>query len=318
MLRVQLHVHTTASRGTRIKYDSTITPAEAIKILRKRGVDAVAVTDHNTTRAYDLMRRIGERKGVYVIRGIEIDTLDGHLIGLGVEGEIERRLHRRRKFLTASEAAELIRDFNGEVYIPHPFDIQHKGIGMKVSEVNGIVEVFNPMNIFGFEDEIARIVASKLGRPMAVGSDAHTESLLGCCINLVSSEPDVYSILRSLRKGEVRFEKCRYISIKELKEWVLRRMLFSQKSIKSKIDRGWEIDANYMVVANNPLMRKLEKLALELGIRSPSSPIWDFTALMAYSVAVIYAKKSEKEYRNQIINELQSAGKFQSKHALPD
>ena len=59
MLRVQLHVHTTASRGTRIKYDSTITPAEAIEILYKRGVDAVAVTDHNTTRAYDLMRRIG-------------------------------------------------------------------------------------------------------------------------------------------------------------------------------------------------------------------------------------------------------------------
>ena len=67
--------------------------------------------------------------------------------------------------------------------------------------VNGIVEVFNPMNIFGFEDEIARIVASKLGRPMAVGSDAHTESLLGYCINLVSFEPDTYSILRSLRRG---------------------------------------------------------------------------------------------------------------------
>ena len=65
-----------------------------------------------------------------------------------------------------------------------------------------------------------------------------------------------------------------------------------------------------MVAANNPLMRKLEKLALELGIRSPSSPIWDFTALMAYSVAVIYAKKSEKEYRNQIINKFQSAEKF--------
>ena len=79
--------------------------------------------------------------------------------------------------------------------------------------------------------------------------------------------------------------------MKELKEWVLMRILFSHKSVKSKIDRGWEIDANYMVAANNPLMRKLEKLALELGIRSPSSPIWDFTALMAYSVAVIYAKK---------------------------
>jgi len=31
----------------------------------------------------------------------------------------------------------------------------------------------NPMNIFGFENELAYIVASELERPKAVGSDAH-------------------------------------------------------------------------------------------------------------------------------------------------
>ena len=173
MLRVQLHMHTTVSRGTRIEYDSIITPMTAINTLVRSGVDAVAVTDHNTTRAYNQMNRIGERKGVYVIRGIEIDTVGGHIIGLGVEDGIDHNIKRRGKGLTALEAADLIRDFNGEVYIPHPFDIQKKGLGTKIPEVDGIVEVFKPMNIFRFENELAHIVASELERPKAVGSDAH-------------------------------------------------------------------------------------------------------------------------------------------------
>jgi len=296
-LRVQLHVHTTASRGTRIKYDSTITPQEAIKVLYEKRVDAVAVTDHNTTRAYKEMKQLGERKGIHVIRGIEIDTTEGHLIGLGVDEEIEKHLS---KPLTAAEAAELITDLCGEVYIPHPFDILRKGLGVKIASIDGIVEVFNPMNLFWFENELARTVASRLGRPMAVGSDAHSPKLLGSCINILDSELDTYSILKHLKKGEARFEKCRPISVGEMKEWALEKIILSRGSIEEKLEQGWGVDANYMIVANNTLMRKLERVTLETGARRPYSRVWDVVALMAYTVAAFIAKMREEEYRSQI------------------
>jgi len=295
LIRVQLHMHTTSSRGSRIEYDSVISPKQAIIVLSKSGVDVAAVTDHNTTRAYNHMREIGKRKGVYVVRGIEMDTLDGHIIGLGCGEGIDRRIKGGRKRLTAPEAADLIRDFNGEVYIPHPFDIQRKGLRTKISEIEGIVEVFNPMNIFGFENELALEAATKLKRPKAVGSDAHTPTLLGSCITCIDSELNEASILSSLRKGKATFENCRYISLKEMKDWVLRRMYLSYHSIVYKTDHGWgEEDAGYMKAADSRLMRKLEKVTLELGVRRPNSHVWDFTSIIAYSTAVIIAKKQRK------------------------
>jgi len=113
-------MHTTESRGTRIKYDSVIRPKEAVNILSKSGVDAFVVTDHNTTRAYNKMRDYAKTKSLIAINGIEIDTTDGHVIGLGVDEGIDLKLTNGKK--NVFEICDLIRDYNGEVYIPHPFD----------------------------------------------------------------------------------------------------------------------------------------------------------------------------------------------------
>jgi len=290
-------MHTTASKGTRIEYDSVISPEQAIDVLSKNEVDVAVVTDHNTTMAYKQMKSLGKRKNVNIIRGIEISSSDGHIIGLGVQEGIDEKLGEGRKRLSAPEAVDLIKAFCGEVYIPHPFDVQRKGLGMKIFEIDGIIEVFNPMNIFGFENELADMVASKLGRPKAVGADAHIQDRLNTCITCIDAEPNEDSVLRTIKNGSVRFENCRYMSLREFKELILRRMRFSYQYILQKIAYGWEVDRWYMKYANGWLMRQVEREVLKLGVRIPNSYIWDSASILAYVIASMYAKRVKHFYK---------------------
>ena len=299
MLRVQLHMHTTESRGTRIKFDSIIRPKEAVDILSKRRVDAVVVSDHNTTRAYEKMKSYAKGKNMIVINGIEIDTSDGHVIGLGIEEGIDRKLEGRK--IDAFEACDLIRDFNGEVYLPHPFDAQKKGLGDKISDIDGIVEVFNPMNIFGFEDELANSVASELGKPKAVGADAHSPTFLDTCLTCLDSIPEENAILKALREGHAVFENCRYMTLQEMKDWVLQRMQFSYSNVRDKITNGWDVDVWYMTLANNWLLRQLEKVSLELGVRNPRSIVWDLVSYVSYSIAAFKARRAKIDYCMRLV-----------------
>jgi len=292
-LTVQLHMHTTESKGTRIVTDSTITPKQAVDIAKKNGIDAIAITDHNTTSVYPKIKEYAEKNGILLINGIEINTIDGHLIGLNVDLDIGKNVSRS---MTALEAKDLIKDSSGEVYIPHAFDIRNAGIGVKIKEIDGMVEVFNPLNIFNFEDRYADFVAKKLNRPRAVGADAHLPKMVNTCLTVVDSEPDVKSILNAIKKGNVKFENCIHLTLKQMRELSLERVTNSYDFIKNKIKTGWEVDMGYMLLANNPLMKTLQNLMLGLGVRTKKSKVWDFVIYVSYFFAVIYGRNTRREF----------------------
>jgi len=297
-LNVQLHLHTIESKRQNVPTESVIRPKQAIDIVKKNGIDAVAVTDHNTTRYVSRIEKYAEKKGIILIKGIEMDTDSGHLIGLGIDEEIEKKFKYGMDLL---EAADLIKDFGGVVYIPHVFDIRKKGIGTRVKEVDGIIEVFNAMNIFGFENKYADIVADKLKRPKAVGADAHTPAMIPYCINVVDAEPDEYSILKNIIEGNVEFKDCRYITLRELKEWVLKRISLSYVDIKDNIRNGWIPDDWYMILANNRFIKPLENAVLEFGIRTKNSKIWDFVTYTSYFFAYFYSEFTRREFNTFIL-----------------
>lgn len=298
-LTTQLHMHTTESKGTRVVVDSIITPKQAVNIAKKNRIDAIAITDHNTTSAYPKIREYAEKNGIILINGIEINTVDGHLIGLNVDLDIEKNISRS---MTVLEAKDLIKDSGGEVYIPHAFDIRSEGIGIKIKEVDGIVEVFTPLNIFKFENKYADFVAKKLNRPKAVGADVHIPKMANLCLTVVDSEPDVKSILNAIKKGRVEFRNCRCLTLKEMKELSLERITNSYDFIKNKIKNGWETDKKYMILANNPLMKIIETLTLEIGMKTKNSKIWDLVTYVSYFLFTIYGKNAKKEFDEFISN----------------
>src|SRR4030065_33390 len=80
-IRADLHVHTTYSK------DSLITPKDLVYYAKKRGLDAVAVTDHNQLEgAY----KIAKETDFLIIPGMEVSSNDGHIVALNVNELIPR------------------------------------------------------------------------------------------------------------------------------------------------------------------------------------------------------------------------------------
>ena len=73
-----LHTHTVYS-------DGTFTPGELLELARDRGLDVVAVTDHDTTNGLTEARASGDELGVEVVPGVEFSAVrDGegvHVLG---------------------------------------------------------------------------------------------------------------------------------------------------------------------------------------------------------------------------------------------
>jgi hypothetical protein len=80
-LTVDLHSHSTAS-------DGAATPAQAVAAAHQAGLEALALTDHDTLGGLPEAREAGERLGVRIVAGVELSVMEGdrewHLLGLHV------------------------------------------------------------------------------------------------------------------------------------------------------------------------------------------------------------------------------------------
>lgn len=86
-VRIDLHTHSTAS-------DGLLAPAALVRFAREQGLSLIALTDHDTTAGLAEAQAEGERLGLTVIGGIEINTdLPGsgggeaHVLGYFVEAD---------------------------------------------------------------------------------------------------------------------------------------------------------------------------------------------------------------------------------------
>lgn len=64
---IDLHAHTTAS-------DGSLTPAELISLARSTGLDALAITDHDTFDGYETAVPLAREIGLDLVRGIELNS----------------------------------------------------------------------------------------------------------------------------------------------------------------------------------------------------------------------------------------------------
>jgi predicted metal-dependent phosphoesterase TrpH len=80
MNRFDFQTHTTASDGRH-------SPAEVAAMAKEHGLDAIAITDHDTVAGLEEALKAGEKFGVRVIPGIEISAEEkgAHLLGYGID-----------------------------------------------------------------------------------------------------------------------------------------------------------------------------------------------------------------------------------------
>lgn len=188
-VHVDLHVHTCYS------YDGLIKPEELIFHAKKAGLNGVAITDHD--RIDGALKMAKEMKDFLIMPGIEISSLDGHIIGLNLQELVP-------KSLTAEETVDKIHELGGLAIACHPQALLKVSLGKKVSEKFDAVEVINA-SAFPFQRSVkkAQEIASTLKIPKVAGSDAHYAPEIGSAYTLVDVETELNcdEIFKAIKQG---------------------------------------------------------------------------------------------------------------------
>lgn len=68
--KADLHIHTVLSPCGDLEMSPTAIVARALE----RGLDMIAISDHNTTRQVKVAQRVGRQKGLFVLGGVEVTS----------------------------------------------------------------------------------------------------------------------------------------------------------------------------------------------------------------------------------------------------
>jgi predicted metal-dependent phosphoesterase TrpH len=193
MLRLDLHVHSDCSP------DGHSTVAEILRAAQKKGLDGIAITDHNTTRGAICAMEIVDQvaPGLLVIPGQEVSTKSGHLIVLGITKDIPKGMSVRDTIAMAHE-------LGGTVVVPHPD--QRTRHGMRIPRGADAVEVYNSRYLFGYHNFVTARKVNKRKMPAVAGSDAHIASMVGQAVTEVRSPKNVPAVLKAIREGKTRID----------------------------------------------------------------------------------------------------------------
>jgi predicted metal-dependent phosphoesterase TrpH len=183
MLKYDLHLH------SRYSPDGTQDVKDIVRIAKKRGLDGIAVTDHDTIRGgLDALKLKPE--GIDVICGCEVNTNRGDVIGLYLTEEIKARDH--------VAVIEEIHAQGGVAIVPHPFDSM-RGSAFWLTDRDAplidAVEVFNARCIFHRSNDAADRYADRYKIAKTGGSDAHFGAEIGNAGTLIDEGTDLREAL---------------------------------------------------------------------------------------------------------------------------
>lgn len=192
-IRVDCHSHTMWSG------DCTTTPDELLDAVQASGIDVLCVTDHNVIAGAQAMV---DYLPCRVVVGEELRVGQGEVIGLFIEERIPTGV-------TLSQAAKRIRDQQGLVYIPHPFDPMrnclrpHEIDGLVADGLVDAIEGRNSKTSLESLNRQATQYGEQNGLAIGGGSDAHVPDSLGATVVEMPDFTGPEDFLDSLRQGRV-------------------------------------------------------------------------------------------------------------------
>lgn len=195
LILADLHMHTAWS------FDCAVDPAELVDHAEAEGLGAIAITDHNVFGG--ALETVDEATGreLIVIPGEEVKTeSQGEVIGLFLDREIPRGM-------PFADTIAAIREQNGLVYVPHPFDRMHTipdpaTLHRHLADID-VFEVYNARLLFETQNDEALRFARKYDLTMGAGSDAHVLQGVGTGALRMRSFRDPEEFLISLRSAEI-------------------------------------------------------------------------------------------------------------------
>jgi predicted metal-dependent phosphoesterase TrpH len=195
-LRIEFHCHTIFSK------DSLTRSEDLVKTCRRKGIDRVVVTDHNTIAGARVAQTLDPE---LVIVGEEIATTRGEILAAFVTDEIP-------KGLTPQETIRRLKDQGAFISVSHPFDRWRSGHWREedlleiLPDVDAI-EVYNSRCMLPRFNREAQQFAERHHLAGTVGSDAHVAFELGQSIMELEAFEGPEGMRSVIRRGVPRVRR---------------------------------------------------------------------------------------------------------------
>ena len=271
MCKVDTHIHTKYSGNSKkipVIPDCISRPEKILKYADKRGIDFLAITDHDTIRGGIETEKLAPSR---IIVGEEISTSDGELLGLFLNETIPPNL-------SAEESIDRVRNQGGLAIVPHPYsvicpcfkDLIHK------LDIDGI-EVFNAFHRDGVINRKASEENKIIKNASIAGSDAHTERMVGNAYTLFEGNT-IEDFYKAVKKKKT-IPQGHVASMKQTMLWSWNTGYYIMKRSMRNIVKGNEVKKN-----------------TGLFIGSGVSVIPVVPIMMAYVLNRYHDKKVKKNY----------------------
>ena len=191
LIRAEFHCHTVYS------HDSSNRIPQLLRTAKERGIERLAITDHNTIQG---ALKAKELDPELVVVGEEILTTHGELLGYFLEEEIPRRL-------SPMETIERLKKQGAFIVVPHVFDRRRHGWSKEDLEqilpFVDALEVFNARCLNPRTNQLGRAFAEERGFSMTAGSDAHSLVELGLASVWLPAFNDPQELCESLKHSRI-------------------------------------------------------------------------------------------------------------------
>ena len=195
LITVEFHCHTVYSR------DSSNRIQQLVQAAGDRGIDKLAITDHNTIAGALRAKEIAPE---LVIVGEEILTREGELLAYFVAEEIPPRL-------SAHETIQRLKAQGAFIAVPHPFDRHRHGWKrddlLRILPQVDAIEVFNVRSFRRVHNDKALAFACQQHIPAIAGSDAHSLRELGFARTLLPPFEDAGGLRRVIGEGVIHAKR---------------------------------------------------------------------------------------------------------------
>jgi len=162
MKRYELHCHTKYSKC------SNQEPKKILELAKQKGLDGIAITDHNTIKGALEIKKLNKNKKFEVIVSEEVDTNLGDVL-----------VYYVKKAIKPGKFEDVVKEAHkqgGIVVIAHPYGLfylrRFKGDIGKLKKDIDAVEAFNGRTTQFFNKK-SLALAEKNGLAITGGSDAH-------------------------------------------------------------------------------------------------------------------------------------------------
>ncbi len=200
---------TSKSLHKRMKYDlhnhthyspcSSLKPEILLKLAKRKGMNGIAVTDHNSIKGALKVKKLNKDKDFEVIIGDEVRTNYGDVLTYYLQEEIKSR--------DLFSVIDEVKAQGGLIAVAHPFRIsinptlRFRYPIEKIKNKIDAVECFNARMLFPCDNKKAQKLAKKLDIAGIGGSDAHFKFDVGRAYTIFDG-----NLRRAIKQNKTSYE----------------------------------------------------------------------------------------------------------------